>query len=230
MGEPAAHVQDIGIILKQRFGIAVVVRNLRSARVTAVAVRAVGSAAIVLCSSDPHRANNPLLARVYLAHELCHVLFDPSPGGLHIVIDAATDKKDLAAERRARAFAAEFLLPNDGLVQLLGSPRNFREYSGALDMVAKVRSVFGTPHEVTANHLCNLHFIDLDLRDWLEAERTKFTNSLPTTTLPSTDAPSTAVETYLQRAHREGIITDTEARAALGVDKLAPLPWEEVEL
>ena len=60
------------------------------------------------------RRTNAVLARVYLAHELCHVLFDPSDGGLHIVLDVGSDRDVQAAEQRARAFAAELLLPLPG--------------------------------------------------------------------------------------------------------------------
>lgn len=221
---------DVGTLVEERFGVAVVVRILESSRVTAAGVRAETAAAIVLSARDLQRTRNPLLTRVYLSHELCHVLFDPSPGGLHIVVDRVTDQKTNAAEQRARAFAAELLLPLEALTRLLGAPREVDETGVARDLVTQARSRFGTPHEIAANHLCNLRFIDLRLREWLQAERTTFAGTPPEMILPASDAPSRRVGEQVARAHREGILTDGEARAILGIDRLAPLPWDEVEL
>lgn len=230
LGNTVEPLGDVGGLLEKRFGIAVLVRTLKSGRVTAAGVRAEACAAVVLSARDLHRARNPLLARVYLSHELCHVLFDPSPGGLHIVVDEITDRRSHAAEQRARAFAAELLLPYDGLTRILGAPGGVNEPSAALDLVARARGQFGSPHDIAANHLCNLRFIDRQLREWLERERTTFTGTPPETTLSDDDGPSKLVAEYVARAHREGILTDSEARVILGIDRLAPLPWDQVEL
>jgi Zn-dependent peptidase ImmA (M78 family) len=230
LGNTADEFDDARVLLEERFGVAVVVRGLQSIRATAISVRAESFAAVVLNTRDLHRARNPLLARVYLAHELCHVLFDPSPGGLHIVVDMDADRKAHIAEQRARAFAAELLLPLEGLTRLLGKPQGIAERSAALDLVAQARSRFGTPHEIAANHLCNMNFIDWRLQAWLEAERTSFTGASAATALPVDDGPSKCVADYVERACRDGLITDGEARASLGIDRLAPLPWDEVDL
>lgn len=230
LGNTAEPLGDVGALLEERFGVAVVVRALSSNRVTAAGVRAESYAAIVLSARDPQRARNPLLARVYLSHELCHVLFDPSPGGLHIVVDRVADRKSHAAEQRARAFAAELLLPLEGLTRLLGSPGEVDAPSVARDLVAQARRRFATPHDIAANHLCNLGFVNRQLREWLEAETTTFEGAAPVTTLPERDAPSRLLGEHVARAHRENTLTDGEARATLGIDRLAPLPWDEVEL
>ena len=184
LGDPAAPLGDVRRLIEERFGIAVVVRALASSRVTAAGIRAGVQGVIVLGEGDALRARNPLLARVYLAHELCHVLFDPSPGGLHIVIDAVVDRKSAAAEQRARAFAAELLLPLAGLTTLLGSTRDVADPATARDLVTRARSHFGTPHELAANHLVNQRFIRLQIREWLGAATTSFEGSEPATTLP----------------------------------------------
>ncbi len=187
-------------------------------------------AAIVLSARDIQRARNPLLARVYSLHELCHVLFDPSDGGLHIVVDVVADRKSNAAEQRARAFTAEMLLPLEGVTRLLGPPGKVDAPSVALDLVARARGRFGTPHDIAANHLANLGFIDLRLREWLEAERTSFSGAPPATTLPAGGGPSHRLLDLVARAHREGILTDGEAREILGIYRLVALPWDQVEL
>lgn len=230
LGDPAAPLGDMRALLEERLGVAVLVRTLESSHVTALSVRAETCAAIVLSARESHRTMRPLLMRVDLAHELGHVFADPSSGGLHIVIDAVTDKRSHAAEQRANAFAAELLLPLEGLTELLGAPRGVNEPNAALELVARTRSRFGTSHEIAANHLCNLRFIDRRLREWLEAGRTVFTGQRPETTLPAAGAPSRLVAEYVERAHRAELLTDGEARSLLGIDRLAQLPWDEVEL
>jgi Zn-dependent peptidase ImmA (M78 family)/transcriptional regulator with XRE-family HTH domain len=230
LNDTAGPLSDVAVLLEHRFGIAVVVRSMETARVTAASVRSQDAGGVVLNSRDLQRLGNPLLARVYLSHELCHVLFDQAEKGLQIVIDMATDRKARAAEQRARAFAAEFLLPLQGLVQLLGDPRGVGEASTASDLVARARSHFGTSHEITANHLCNLNFVDMRLRDWLEATATVFVGHPLETKLPADGDPSHLVVDYARRAHLDGILTDGEARAIIGIDRLAPLPWDDVAL
>jgi len=229
LGYPTEPLDDLGSLIEQRFGTAVLVRNLSSSRVTAAAVRADDAAAIVLGARDAERARNPMLARVHLAHELCHLLFDPAPGGIHIVIDLVADRRVYAAEQRARAFAAELLLPSAGLDVLLGPPGRVIERTAALDLVTRARGRFGTPHDIAANHLCNQRFVAAESREWLEAARSPLGPELPETSLPDEGAPSRLVAELTARAHRGGILTDGEARAVLGLDRLAPLPWDEVE-
>lgn len=230
LGDSAAPLGDMRMLLEERFGVAVVVRRLISSRITAVAVRSGISAAVVLSANDPTRAKNPLLARVHLAHELCHVLFDPSPGGVHIVIDVVADKKDNEAEQRARAFAAELLLPREGLIQTFGEAATVQAGGSAFELIARVRSRFGTPHLIAVNHLHNTGYIDRHQRTRLETEMTAFTGAVPDTTLPEGAAVSRSVAKLVERAHREASLTDGEARGMLGLDRLAPLPWEEDEL
>ena len=230
LGDAEGPLGDVGCVVEDRFGVAVLVRRLASNRVTAASVRAGVAAAVVLGAGDVERARSPLLTRVHLAHELCHVLFDPSPGGLHIVLDTLADRRVHAAEQRARAFAAELLLPLDGLTRLLGPPAGERTPDAALRLVAAARSHFGTPHEIAANHLCNLRFVDRTLREGLEASHSAFTGAPPATSLPLVDEASRAVARLVERAHREGHLTDGEARSMLGLDRLSPLPWDEAEL
>lgn len=232
LGNPTAPLGDMRALLEEWFGVVVVVRPLVSNRITAVAVRAASAAAVVLSANDPLRAKNPLLARVHLAHELCHALFDPSPGGVHIVLDVVADRKNNAAEQRAKAFAAELLLPREGLLLTVGEASKAKptESSAALDLITRVRGRFGTPHEITVNHLHNSGYIDQQLRIRLVTEMTAFAGAVPETTLPEAHAASRSVAQLVERAHRAALLTDGDARATLGLDRLAPLPWEKGEL
>lgn len=230
IGNTSDPLGDIGALIERRFGVAILAEALATVRSTAASVRAEDAAGIVLNARDLHRKQNPLLARVHLPHELCHILFDPSDGGLHIVVDLDADRRAHAAEQRARAFAAELLLPLRGLVEVLGNPRGVSDRDAAIALVSNARSHFGTPHEITANHLCNLNFIDLRLRDQLEAESSRFTGVAPMTSLPLEGEASLMVRQYVQRAHEDGLLTDGEAKGLLGVDRLESLPWDEVAL
>lgn len=228
LGLPRAPLPELAALVESRFDVAVVVASLASTKVTALAVKDGTGAAIVLNARDPERATNPLLARVHLAHELCHVLFDPPSGGVDLVVDVVADKRALRAEQRARAFAAELLLPLDGLVELLGQPRGVATLGAARALVAKARGHFGAPHEITAHHLCNVpaqaSFVQPDLRDALVGERAT-TTVRARTTLPGPGEPSRLLVDRVRRAHQAGTLTDGEARRTLGVDVLLPLPW-----
>lgn len=227
IGSGEEPLDDLRVLAEERLDIAVLVEPLRSTRATAVGVRLDAAAAIVLNANDPERARNPLLARVHIAHELCHLLFDPSEGGLHMVVDIVADRRDLRAERRARGFAAELLLPQVGLISLLGAPRAVREPSAATKLVTDARHHFYAPHEITAHHLCNHGFIDHSLHDWIASPaRASMPPSNCTTTLPSAGAPPLLLVERVRRAHALSLITDGEARTALDLDVLMPLPWD----
>lgn len=228
--DPSNALGDVADLVERRLGIAVLVRSLYTARITALSVRGGSAAAIVLNAADPQRAANSLLARVHLAHEVCHVLFDPSEGGLHVVVDEIVDRKHSLEERRARAFAAELLLPLDGLRDLLGPALASSDDSRALEMVARTRSAFGTPHEITANHLCNRGFVHARMREWLVTKKTTFTGEPPNARLPRAGEPSVRVAELTSIAHRNGTLTDGDARSLLRLDRFAPLPWSEQDL
>lgn len=97
----------------------------------------------VLVNSDARYAGNSGRRRATLAHEICHLLVDRF-GSLPLVevLGGRTAKQ---AEQRARAFAAEFLMPRD----LAGS--EFLSLQG--DVVSAVRSLcsrFGVSTELLA--------------------------------------------------------------------------------
>jgi Zn-dependent peptidase ImmA (M78 family) len=217
-------IGDLRALAEEQLQVAVVVRALSSVKVTALSVRADDGATIVLNELDPDRQKNPMLARVHIAHELCHLLYDPSDGGLHLVVDLALDRRDLAAEQRARGFAAELLLPEQGLKALLGPPGATTSRDEAQRRVREARRAFGTPHEIAVNHLTNLGFIDGALREGLLLKAA----AVPTveTSLPAPGAPSRRVRALIEQAHSLGLVTDGQARDVLGLDFSAPLPWE----
>jgi IrrE N-terminal-like domain len=223
IGNEADALADLRDIAENTCGVVVLVRRLATIGSTALAVKAEHAAAIVLA---PITYTREPLARVWLAHELCHVLFDPDVGGVHVVVDFDDDRQVQQAERRARAFAAELLLPEAGLKKLIGVPAGVTGDVGARNLVAMARDAFGSTWQVAANHLCNLGFIALDLRDWLERQQPPTISRPWATSLPAVDAPSVQLGLLTRRAYDAGHLTDGEVRALLDIDRLAPLPWE----
>jgi Zn-dependent peptidase ImmA (M78 family) len=216
---------DLRQIAERECCIAVVVCALRSTKVTAVSVRSGAAGCIVLNGNDTIRQLEPALSRVHLAHELCHLLFDPEEVGLQLVIDELDDKSKASAERRARAFAAELLLPAQGLRALLGSPLATDGIEEATKLIRKARQHFATPHEITVNHLVNCKFIDAELRETLIKAHTGQIAAEPMT-LPDVGKPSLRVAELTQSAYQAQLLTDGQARTILGLDPSVRLPWE----
>ncbi len=223
LGNEAKALADLRELAESEIGLAIVVRRLATIGSSAFAVKAGDSAAIVLApsshGSEPH-------ARVWIAHELCHVLFDPDDGGVNVVVDFEVDRRVHQAEQRARAFAAELLLPEAGLRSLIGPPKEVSGETASRNLVAMARDAFGSTWQVTANHLCNLRFVRPDLRPWLELQQPAPLTRPWATPLPRDGAPSIHVEALVQRAYDAGHLTDGEVRAILDLDRLSPLPWD----
>ena len=214
-------LDDVRGLVEERLGIAIVLRELSTR--AACAVKAGDAAAIVLSGGSFKSASR---VRGTIAHEVCHVLHDPDREGVHIVLDRDNDRSTHANEQRARAFAAELLLPRAGLNRLLGVPRSVREQDTAKELVITAMDHYGASWQMTANHLCNREFVDMSLRVWLEALEA---HSLPGSwkiSLPSVNGPSLLVTDRVARAHEKALITDGEARSALGLEAIDPLPWD----
>ncbi|MFY9343266.1 MAG: XRE family transcriptional regulator [Planctomycetota bacterium] len=221
LGLATEPIVDVRELAEVTLGVAVLTRQLLTLGSSAMAVKAGEAAAIVLA---PGATTSQ--ARVWLAHEICHALFDADTGGTHVVVDFVTDKKTHQAEQRARAFAAEFLLPADGLRQIFGPPQSIQGTDAATKIVGKARDHFGATWQVTANQVCNQEFVDKSLREWLEQMPPTTPGSVWTATLPQVGGPSIRVSGLVRRAHEAGLITDSEARAVLGIDPLGMLPWD----
>lgn len=223
IGNEADALADLRELAEVTCGITVLVRRFATIGSSAFAVKAADAAAILLA---PITYRREPAARVWIAHELCHLLFDPDGGGVHIVVDFDDDRHVHQAERRARAFAAELLLPEAGLRKLIGPPAGVTGDVSSRNLVAMARDAFGSTWQVAANHLCNLGFISLSLREWLERQSPPAMSRPWLTSLPVVDASSVQVSVLTRRAYDAGHLTDGEARALLDIDPLAPLPWE----
>lgn len=188
---------DLRAFVEERFGAAVLVERFVSDDLRALASLDVARAcaAAVLGGEEPLRARNPLLARVYLAHELCHLLFDPvRPGRVQVAADLVGVRAPVRAdgspspeallESRARGFAAELLIPRRGVESLLGAfTAPERSVLRALELVEQTLHHFATPQEIAVWHLINLGYIERRLANELLAAhipgRPQDTTTLP---------------------------------------------------
>jgi transcriptional regulator with XRE-family HTH domain len=173
MGLDGKPVEDIRRLLEEQLGIAVIVAPLVTARLEAASILDDSrvAATAILSSTSPQRSKNAVLARIHLAHEACHLLFDPgAPGRVCIALD---EEKSSAGgvdggapsavrlmESRAKGFAAELLIPLSGVEALLGAPSQTSAVAEARSRVKKTRDHFNTSWEIAAYHLKNLGYFD----------------------------------------------------------------------
>lgn len=168
-----APLDDVRKLVEERLGIVVLVERFETddLRAASIVDASRTAAAIVVSAMDASRQKAPLLSRVYLAHELCHILFDPSaPGRVQIVLDenpqtqprgsSRAASRETLLESRAKGFAAEFLLPRAGVEPLLGPPEgDGLSISRARTLVEKAAEHFKTPWQLTTWHLKNLGYM-----------------------------------------------------------------------
>ena len=107
------------------------------------------------------------LARVNLAHELCHLLVDHQ----HTLtaIEVMQSWMPLDIERRAKAFAGEFLLPGGGAADLWKKARNPRSLIELEKFVGELCREYGVTKSVAAWKLEHGLKNDIDLRVLLDA-------------------------------------------------------------
>lgn len=228
----------------------VVEHDFRDDRVEAVAVMesAAQAAAAVLVSPRSSSWRHPRRRRVLLAHELCHALFDRGENGAEVVTDLAplspadegTDDarylpQDVARERRARAFAAELLIPTAALTSLLGPPRGSHDYAEAKRLVSTVRERFETPIELALNQLWNRRYLVAipglasedprsELLSWLRWHGgTSEEEPVRTPTAPG------LLARRVEEAWRGDLCSDGEARRWLGLSPTDDLPFGRTE-
>ena len=108
------------------------------------------------------------VARVNLAHELCHLLLDHE----HTLtaIEVLQSRMPLDIERRAKAFAGEFLLPASRAADLWEKAKSPRSLIELDEFVGKLCRDYGVTKNVAAWKLEHgLHKKDVDLRVLLDA-------------------------------------------------------------
>jgi len=156
-GQP---LRNLARLIEDRFNILVVRHSFENPSVLGAATRT-GQARVILVNTElKHEAE----VRFTLAHELGHHLKDLKEDGTTV------DEKDRGtagfsldtppAEKRARAFAAMLLAPEEALNEHVGPPRSLgHELLPARQLVRKARHLFGMGFEAMAWHLFNLGYL-----------------------------------------------------------------------
>lgn len=221
LGNASEPLLDLQTIVEEQFDILILVEEL-SRRVQAASVRDSHTGAAAIIHNSANRwFENAYRQRTDLAHELGHVLFDPSKSALTLVADSDVEGELVEAEpmeQRAKAFAAELLMPRVGLDALLGPPRETRDRSSALELVRQAREHFLTSHELAVNHLINTRFVDPGLRGAL----LKSPATLSST--PGTLRPVSVLERRVAAALTSAQISRMRASELLGLSPWDPLP------
>lgn len=173
LGLDASPVPSMLRMLPDKLGLPVVFADLQSGRLEGLTAVGEDAEAIVV-NKKGFRVDT---LRRLLAHELCHALFDPrDPDGNLAVLDRTedfdakkrVDRKRLKhptpdakerREQRARAFSAAFLVPEDGLIDLLGIPSRTRLPAKATERVARAMEHFDAPSGLVAWQLRNCGYI-----------------------------------------------------------------------
>lgn len=234
LGDEDKPLPDMRAFLEEQFDILVVSEPLSSSRVDALSVKEnAGGAAAVLLNAASERRSNPYATRVDLAHELSHVLFDPANGEINLILDeideddekSGQEKTTRRAEQRARAFAAELLMPQAGLLRAFGTPQYVMPISDALSLVERVRQEFKTPIEITVNHLCNRGYIWHVIREQV-IEKAREREGHPVNdqvSRPADTSPLNVLERRVMEALQSDVITLERARELLGLS-----PWDSI--
>lgn len=155
---------DIEDIIEKQ-GVKIVDRQLSDERIRGVAIDGERHSPGILVNSRNSANAHPFGRRFTLAHEFCHLLFDRDVGAHLAIASGPWAPRDV--ERRANAFAAMFLMPNE-LVR-----RAVSALAGSLatkDAIHSVANRLQTSFESTLWHLKNLGYIDDVTRQQIENE------------------------------------------------------------
>lgn len=232
LGNIVDPIGDPRSLLEEHFEIAVCVAPLRTSRILAATIKDSTSGAVAVLLNESVRS--PLVTRVSLSHELAHALFDPASGLIDVVVDRDEPEgtRGSAGEQRAKAFAAELLLPKLGLEARFGGPRGVDRIDEASTLIDEARGHFLAPVELTVNHLMNQKYIwrDKDFRkDLIQTAllRPNRADQAAMASLPAADGRSSIVLlSRVREAHERLLITDGRARELLGLSVHDDLPWE----
>ena len=155
---------DIERIIEKQ-GVTIVDRQLSDGTIRGIALDGERHRPGILVNSRNIANAHPFGRRFTLAHEFCHLLFDRDVGAHLAIASGPWAPHDV--ERRANAFAAMFLMPNE-LVR-----RAISALAGSLetkDAVLSVANRLRTGFESTLWHLKNLGYIDDVTRQRIENE------------------------------------------------------------
>jgi len=156
--------RDLETGLLPRLGITVQEVHLDDPGVDGIALAGPGITPTIAVNLTSRYARTPWGRRMTLAHELCHLLFDVGEDGRVGIVSNAW--ADAATERRANAFAVNFLAPEPALRTVL-APGDAEKWR-AQDLERAMEHL-GVGKTTLTWQLHNLGWIDAAARDyWLD--------------------------------------------------------------
>jgi Zn-dependent peptidase ImmA (M78 family)/transcriptional regulator with XRE-family HTH domain len=213
--EPLGNVRDL---IEDEFGVPVLFSDFHASNLLALTAKESASSHVAVIANAKRSGSR----RVDLAHELAHVLFDAPAREFDYWIDT-DDGREIdgsKTEKRARAFAAELLLPQRGLIAKFGQPESrIHERSSPVaagELVKQVGEYFRTPPELTTNHLANQSYISKEIRE-------EVLKSLRFASPMATRRPR-MLHRRLAEALARGLLTQMRARELLGLSAWDSLP------
>jgi Zn-dependent peptidase ImmA (M78 family) len=133
--------------LLSNWGVPVSMQDLATRWLDAVAVWGHGRQPMVVCNSSEKHRDNEGARRATLAHEICHLLIDRCGSlPLSAVVGGAMEQ---STEKRANAFAAEFLCPRRE------AGEEFRRDRNVSEAVRQLTVRFGVSKELASMQLAN---------------------------------------------------------------------------
>ena len=150
-----------------RFGIAVMEIELSDRGTSGVAVASSRKTPLILVNTSRPQHKWSSARRFTLAHELCHLIIDREAGA--DLAMASGPWAPIGVEKRANAFAAALLMPND-LVAEAYRRAGSHPGSGDFDELRKAARFLGVSADALSQHLCNRAFIDEEIRDGFQSD------------------------------------------------------------
>ncbi len=174
LGIPVEPLGSVSQLVEDEFGVPVLAGELHAPNLLALTAKERDTHLAAVIVNGTRQTSR----RVDIAHELAHVLFDVPEKDIDYWIDLENDyeAESSKTEQRAKAFAAEFLIPRKGLVEMFGPAhergQNRSSLAASRDLARQVGEHFRTPPELTTNHLVNHQYIATDLREAVWEELT----------------------------------------------------------
>jgi Zn-dependent peptidase ImmA (M78 family) len=222
---PDEPIESLKELIESRLRIPVIQLELNSAFAGATVASGARRGIVVNLAGDNE---HPLMRRMTMAHELGHLLWDPDRRLQRLAVDRYDQiDRDVTAtsypldhvERRANAFAIEFLAPGDSIMN------EFNKVGGGAVGLEKIIIKFGVSKTAIARHLANAshNLIDvfserlpeISLADWEGGE------SLAVPLFAPQEVPVSRrgrFAYYVLKAFEAHLISDDTAASLYGCD------------
>lgn len=156
LGSKVEKVEPRNILIN--WGVSILDLKIENSNLDAIAVWGENHSPTVFLNTEGRRAKLPSGTQSTLAHEICHLLVDIN--GALPAAEVFGGNIPYGIERRANAFAAEFLLPRSVARDYLTKELKFvhtpdQRIKTTEEVINHLASFYGTSHETTAWQIIN---------------------------------------------------------------------------